>query len=240
MGVGRRKVSTNGESSHVLSKQCFAEYFVCRYAFAKAHKVLMIDEFDFIEQELLKFRAFSPSNFRARVAYLQETFPTIWTIKTRNGKIERLGELKDHNRAHGVAELTSRFAHALPDMEMVYNGHDGARIALAYEERHRLELLAKAHQCQSADSFLSLSVPFPDLFYSLQSSPMYLRPLTPRSAVQSLTILCLSSVLLAQPCASRRSITGGRHQTLPDSRCHHCQRTKREPSEPSSTISSNT
>lgn len=119
----------------------------CRYSFAKSHKVLLIDEFDFIEQELLKFRAFRPANFRARVQYLAETYPTVWTVKVENGKLERTGELKDHDRARGVAELSSRFAHVLPDLEMVYNGHDGARIALAYEERHRLELLAKAHQC---------------------------------------------------------------------------------------------
>lgn len=108
----------------------------------------MIDEFDFVEQELLKFRAFRPSNFRARVKHLADTFETTWTMQVRDGKLGRVGELQWHDRARGVEELTSRFAHYLPDLDMVYNGHDGARIALAWEERNRLEELARAGQCE--------------------------------------------------------------------------------------------
>ena len=81
---------------------------------------------------------------------LRETFETTWTIRIKNGKALREGELAGHDRALGVVDLTQRVAHLLPDMEMVYNGHDGARIAIAHEERARLEDLAKGGKGKSS------------------------------------------------------------------------------------------
>ncbi|GAA5885867.1 hypothetical protein JCM6882_004185, partial [Rhodosporidiobolus microsporus] len=116
------------------------------YAFAKAHKVLLIDEFDLIEKDLLMYRAFKPATFRRRVEHLAETMDTTWTIRIESGRVVREGPLWDHDRARGVQALMERFSHFLPDMKIVYNGHDGARIAVAAEERIRLEELAKAGQ----------------------------------------------------------------------------------------------
>ncbi|KAK4054570.1 hypothetical protein OIV83_001064 [Microbotryomycetes sp. JL201] len=113
------------------------------YAFAKAHKVLMIDEFDMIDKDLLLYRAFAPPTFRKRVNHLKDTFDTIWTIEVNKGKIVRGGQLKDHDRAKGVEKLMERFLKHLPDQVLVYNGHDNARIAIAADERDRLETLAR-------------------------------------------------------------------------------------------------
>lgn len=122
--------------------------FICnRYAFAKAHKVLLIDEFDLINKDLLMYRAFKPEVFRKRVTYLPEAMDTTWTIRVQRGRIYREGPLGHHDRAKGVENLMSRFAHFLPDMKIVYNGHDNARIAVAAEERMRLEGLAKRGEC---------------------------------------------------------------------------------------------
>ncbi|KAK4702213.1 hypothetical protein P7C70_g4011, partial [Phenoliferia sp. Uapishka_3] len=112
------------------------------FAFAKAHKVLLIDEFDLINNDLKVFRAFTPQTFRDRVAALQTSFDMTWTITIKDGKPLREGPLAGHNRAAGVVDLVKRFVHTLPDMQIVYNGHDGARIAIAHEERMRLEALA--------------------------------------------------------------------------------------------------
>lgn len=119
-----------------------------RFAFAKAHKVLMIDEFDLINKDLLHFRAFRPSSFRARVQQIFDTMDVTWRIRIENGKVLREGDLKDHDRAKGVEALIDRFAHHLPDMSIAYNGHDGARTAIAAEERQRLEALVAAGQCE--------------------------------------------------------------------------------------------
>lgn len=127
----------------------------CRYAFAKAHKILLIDEFDLIEKDLLMYRAFPPRVFRKRVANIPETMDTTWTIRVQRGRILREGPLADHDRAKGVESLMSRFAALLPDMTIVYNGHDNARIAVAAEERIRLEGLAKRGECAYPTMFLS-------------------------------------------------------------------------------------
>ncbi|GAA5983389.1 hypothetical protein JCM10908_000268 [Rhodotorula pacifica] len=113
------------------------------YAFAKAHNVLLIDEFDLIDKDLLMYRAFKPEVFRKRVTYLPEAMDTTWTIRVQRGRIYREGPLGHHDRAKGVEKLMARFAPFLPDMKIVYNGHDNARIAVAAEERIRLEGLAK-------------------------------------------------------------------------------------------------
>lgn len=119
-----------------------------RYAFAKAHNVLLIDEFNLIGQDLKMFHAFSPPTFRARVQTLLDTFDTTWIIRIEGAKAFREGQLENHDRAIGVMKLIVRFAQELPDMRIVYNGHDGARVAVADEERKRLENIAQIHAGQ--------------------------------------------------------------------------------------------
>lgn len=59
----------------------------------------------------------------------------------------RGGILGHHDRAKGVVALLKRFVHQVPDVVMVYNGHDGARIPVPWEERTRLEDLGRAGKC---------------------------------------------------------------------------------------------
>lgn len=110
----------------------------------------MIDDFDLINNDLKKFRAFTPSVLQNRSATLEAMIPTHWRIEVKDGKASRKGPLGDHNRARGVIELLKRFVHELPDMTMIYNGEDNARIAIAAEELQRLEGLVDAGQRQSA------------------------------------------------------------------------------------------
>ncbi|KAM0748929.1 hypothetical protein T439DRAFT_290975 [Meredithblackwellia eburnea MCA 4105] len=116
------------------------------YAFAKANHVLLLDEFDLISKDLHLYRAFRPSVLRDRVEHLLSTFETTWTIRIEKGQAFREGTLRDHDRARGVVNLIQRFAKDLPDMKIAYNGHDGARIGVAAEERERLESLIQAGQ----------------------------------------------------------------------------------------------
>lgn len=110
--------------------------------------MLLIDEFDLIDSDLKIFRAFTPHNFRVRALELADKMDTIWQIHITNGKVSRSGQLANHNRAAGVVSLIERFADELPDMMMVYSGHDGSRVALAAEEKIRLEALADAGTCK--------------------------------------------------------------------------------------------
>ncbi|KAM0747201.1 hypothetical protein T439DRAFT_328963 [Meredithblackwellia eburnea MCA 4105] len=122
------------------------------YAFARAHKVLLIDEFDLINSDLDLYRSFPPSLLRSRISHLLSTFDKTWIIKIKSGKAIRDGELKDHDRAKGVVKLMERFVEFVPDCEVAYNGHDGARVPVAAEERERLMALVEKGQYDSTPS----------------------------------------------------------------------------------------
>jgi len=65
-------------------------------------------------------------------------------VRVTDGVSSTEGPLANHARAFGVTQLMQRFVHELPDMLMWYNGHDGARTMVPWEERERLnELVAK-------------------------------------------------------------------------------------------------
>lgn len=67
-----------------------------------------------------------------------------WRIRVSRGEVYREGELGHHERAKGVVQMCQRFKHELPDMIIGYNGHDGARINIGWEERMRLEDLIES------------------------------------------------------------------------------------------------
>ena len=150
MGNSRLLGLTSGSSNFVsFSIREIDSPLFDRYAFARKNDVLLIDEFDLINKDLLIYRAFSPDSIRARVKFAPTLLDMTWIIRVANGKSFREGELFFHDRARGVTEVMERFVHELPDMSIIYNGHDAARIALAYEERMRLENLARAGVCES-------------------------------------------------------------------------------------------
>lgn len=126
-----------------------------RYAFAKNREAYLIDEFDLINKDLHMYRAFRPSVFRARIDFMAEptTFDQTWTMEIKNGKAIRGGLFGDHDRAKGVVDLMDKFIHLLPDMKIVHNNQDGARVPVVAEERIRLSDLVKKGECKPGCSF---------------------------------------------------------------------------------------
>lgn len=110
--------------------------------------MLFLSEFNIIEEDFRMFRAFSGESFRARVSKLAKETGFAWSIKVENGKAISDGELKNHDRARGVLHLIRKFAHELPDLHIVYNGHDTARMNVGWEERMRLDALVQAGECE--------------------------------------------------------------------------------------------
>lgn len=102
------------------------------------------------------FRAFSGPDFRARVQKLHDQTDFAWDIKIKKGIAVSDGELKGHDRAKGVLHLISKFVHELPDMHVVYNGHDIARQNTGWEERERLDALVAAGECEFCSQPCSL------------------------------------------------------------------------------------
>lgn len=105
-------------------------------------------EFNIIEEDFRMFRAFTGPSFRARVAKLANETGFAWNIKIENGRAYSDGELANHDRAKGVLNLIKKFTHELPDLHIVYNGHDTARMNVGWEERMRLDELVQNRQCE--------------------------------------------------------------------------------------------
>lgn len=186
-----------------------------RYAFAKANHVQLIDEFDIIDKDIALFRAFSPANFRSRVQYLIDTFDATWIISIKNGESFREGELAHHDRAVGVVQLMKRFVHEVPDMKIVHNGHDGARIPIAWEERDRLTQLGKKGQCAFflLYHFFSFFLIIIELMLSMiQWMTRSILNLSPSQKDQNLITDIQSFVLLDQQYERRDSIMVGQQR----------------------------
>lgn len=96
-------------------------------------------EFNIIEDDFRMYRAFSGESIRARVEKMQNEFEFTWGVRVAGGSVTTEGELQFHDRAKGILDLTRRYAHELPDMLMWYNGHDGVRTTVQWEERRRLD-----------------------------------------------------------------------------------------------------
>lgn len=137
-----------------------------------------------------------------------------WTIRLEDGKVLREGQLANHDRAWGVAQLMESFAHQLPDMTLVYNGHDGARISITSEERTRLENLANSGQCEFRTCPARTETdPF------AQTIPTSLLHFGRKSSALHLTGARRSSVLPTPPSASPTSSTATLQPERQDSRC---------------------
>lgn len=94
------------------------------------------------------FRAFTGESIRARVSKLSQETDHAWDIKVSGGEAYTDGELKNHDRAKGILHLIRKFVHLLPDLHIVYNGHDNARVNVGWEERKRLDDLVSQGQCE--------------------------------------------------------------------------------------------
>ena len=69
-------------------------------------------------------------------------------MNIKNGEATLDGMLQTHERAKGVMALLQNFVHELPDLSVVYNGEDNAKINVGWEERRRLDDLISTKQCK--------------------------------------------------------------------------------------------
>ena len=123
------------------------------YSFARSRNFDLIDEFDIIDEDLLPFRAFSPSDFRRRAhaieySQISENDDFAWSMTIKDGVVSLGGKEADNDRAAQIADLIEPFKQHLGDMEVWFSAHDREQMFLSFEERQRLEGLAKAGACE--------------------------------------------------------------------------------------------
>ncbi|KAL6709316.1 hypothetical protein ACN47E_001723 [Coniothyrium glycines] len=98
------------------------------YEFAVRNGVVMIDEFDMINEMLLPFWAIKPATLRSRVANaLGHEDSALVAVAIRHGAIENF-ENGEKWQQQATVGMMKKFVHYLPDMDLGFNIHDEPRV----------------------------------------------------------------------------------------------------------------
>ncbi|OBT59670.1 hypothetical protein VE04_00085 [Pseudogymnoascus sp. 24MN13] len=107
------------------------------YAFAKARKVVLVDEFDTIHDLLLPFRGLPPSVLRARVTEALGHDNMLIALQIRQGNVTHTEGGQSWVR-DALKGMTKEFTQYLPDMDLAFNVHDEPRVAVPHDDLQRL------------------------------------------------------------------------------------------------------
>lgn len=110
----------------------FAHAVTCRFRFAKANDVILIDEFDKTYTDILPFWALSPKLIASRSARLQVD-PSTFTMVIQGGEVAITGEHAKDGRAKDQAALMKRWVKWVPDVNVTMSAHDGPSIMMNHE-----------------------------------------------------------------------------------------------------------
>ncbi|KAF2854042.1 glycosyltransferase family 90 protein [Plenodomus tracheiphilus IPT5] len=100
------------------------------YEFATRNGVVMIDEFDTINQMLLPFWAVKPATLRSRVMNaLGHEDSALIAIAVRHGAVENF-EKGDEWQQQATIGMMKEFVQYLPDMDLGFNMHDEPRVVV--------------------------------------------------------------------------------------------------------------
>lgn len=98
------------------------------YEFATRNGVVMIDEFDTINEMLLPFWALKPSTIRSRITNaLGHEDSALIAVAIRHGAVEHL-ENGDEWQQQATTGMMKDFVQYLPDMDLGFNTHDEPRV----------------------------------------------------------------------------------------------------------------
>ncbi|BGP24779.1 glycosyltransferase family 90 protein [Rhodotorula toruloides] len=112
------------------------------WAYAKANRVILVDEYDQIHRDLQPFWALEPGDLAHRVRVMQERAET-FTIKVTDGKTTEEGEQAFLRRAKDLSDLISRFSAHVPDVNLTFTRHDQPACQLdVFHKERMLELAA--------------------------------------------------------------------------------------------------
>ena len=118
------------------------------FAFAKANNVQMIDEYDVIHDLLRPFWGLSPATVRqkARDALGFEDSHLVG-ILIRNGQFiqQDIGNW----RSVATVEMMKKFAHHLPDMDLIFNLHDEPSVVVPHDMLEQLITIAEKNKAIS-------------------------------------------------------------------------------------------
>jgi hypothetical protein len=104
------------------------------YEFARRSGVVLIDEFDTINQALLPFWAVKPSTIRARVKLaLGNEDNALIGMMIRNGEVVKIQNGQEWQQ-QATTGMMKDFVRYLPDMDLGFNIHDEPRVVVPHDQ----------------------------------------------------------------------------------------------------------
>ncbi|GAA6025765.1 hypothetical protein JCM10207_000786 [Rhodosporidiobolus poonsookiae] len=122
------------------------------WAYAKANRVVLVDEYDQIHKDLEPFWALEPSDLAHRVDVMQQREET-FTIQVQNGEVAEVGEQAFLRRAKDLGDLIRRFSAHVPDVNLTFTRHDQPACQLDWFHKERMSELAQQSEYWGPSDF---------------------------------------------------------------------------------------
>ncbi|GAA5953962.1 hypothetical protein JCM21900_003066 [Sporobolomyces salmonicolor] len=128
------------------------------WAYVKANRIILTDEYDQIHRDLEPFWALEPSDLAHRVRVMQDRDET-FTIRVTAGKVTEVGEQAFLRRAKDLGDLISRFSAHVPDVNLTFTRHDQPACQLDWFHKERMIELAQMGEFWGPSEFLATGNP---------------------------------------------------------------------------------
>ncbi|GAA6040182.1 hypothetical protein JCM8097_004167 [Rhodosporidiobolus ruineniae] len=122
------------------------------WAYAKANRIILTDEYDQIHRDLEPFWALEPSDLAHRVRVMQDREES-FTIQVLNGEVAETGEQASLRRAKDLGDLVRRFSSYVPDVNLTFTRHDQPAVQLDWYHKERMIELAQQGEYWGASDY---------------------------------------------------------------------------------------
>ena len=129
------------------------------YQYALTRNSLIIDQYDQIYNDMLPFWSIQPQQLRQSTwELLSNPWNDVGGIKIRKGVASLFDNVPGTHRwmLEGTAAMINNFAHHLPDIDLVFNLNDEARVAVPRSEIEHLRNSARAVEDRSGKQSWSM------------------------------------------------------------------------------------
>ncbi|GAA5908906.1 hypothetical protein JCM6882_005480 [Rhodosporidiobolus microsporus] len=123
------------------------------WAYARANRVVLTDEYDQIHRDLEPFWALEPGDLAHRVEVMQDREES-FTIQVKEGKVSETGEQAFLARAKDLGDLIRRFSQFVPDVNLTFTRHDQPACQLDWAVRDRMTELAQQGEFWGPSEFV--------------------------------------------------------------------------------------
>ncbi|GJN90525.1 hypothetical protein Rhopal_003536-T1 [Rhodotorula paludigena] len=119
------------------------------WRFAMQNRVILVDEYDQIDNDILPFLSLPPSEMRHRLTALSSDRSLPWhgnsfSLKIRDGAVDvQQGDKGGGDRREDLLDLLSEFSEMLPDLEIRLSEGDEPSVVVSGEARERHERFAR-------------------------------------------------------------------------------------------------